>query len=116
MNRQDFTQRVLEAMEFDLTGQLWWRRDDNAGLMRFFIRLADGFMAYGADLEEITPENIAALEQAIADCRKVAQRDDLWGPDLFAARLRKKMPTLRYLITNDVPQSIQQLFREAAGC
>lgn len=90
---QAFTMRVLRAFaDIDLREELWWRFDDNT--LTFAVICNDVFAWAVADAEAITPDNVAVLEQAIADIRAISDAvpDLFHAGSLFAARVRKQRP------------------------
>jgi len=73
--------------------ELWWRTDGEFAPVRFFVTCNDLFWWGTGDAEDITPENVAALEQAVADCRAAHPNGrGSRGPELFCARIRGERP------------------------
>lgn len=84
-----FVLDVLKTVgDADLCGEVWWRCDGNYAPVTFLANCSDTFWWATADAEPITPENLAAFKQAIADC---GDREE-WAPALFAARVRGMRP------------------------
>ncbi len=95
-----FVARVLAVFDqYDQRDDLYWRCGAKWGggeyhsPASFFVNCSDVFYWGCADGEEITPDNIAMLEQAMADCEAV---DKVAGTCsaawLFAARVRQMRP------------------------
>lgn len=89
-----FIMSVLRLIaEYDMEGSLYWRCDGEYAPIKFFINCNDVFAWGCADSEEITPENLSALKQAIEDCNKIIPNyGPIYGGDLFCARTRKFRP------------------------
>jgi hypothetical protein len=66
---------------------LWWVRDDGPHM---YANVSDVFAWGGADAEDITPDTLPVLEQALADLKAIRQ-EHLVG-ELYAARIRKMRP------------------------
>lgn len=112
----EFMVRVLRATQFDNCDDLWWRTAGETGPdgpLQFFVRCSDTFAYACADLEEVTLENVAALEQAYADCRAVRRDEDMWGATLFVARIRRQVPIGQFMRLIENP-AIVALFTAAA--
>lgn len=96
----DFVRRLLELGEkYEMQGEIYWRCGPQYGggefndPASFFVNCNDLFWWACADLEEITPENIGVLEQALKDCDAVEPRlGSIYGPSLFACRVRGMRP------------------------
>ncbi|MEV7140732.1 hypothetical protein [Streptomyces tauricus] len=89
--RPDFITRVLELFSLshaDAYGELFWRVED--ATVHLSANVSDVFAWGGADSEPITPDTLAALEQAYADLKAVGGEDFL--ADLYAARQRGQRP------------------------
>lgn len=88
---------------------VWWRMDGEFAPVTFLLNCNDLFWWATADAETITPENLPALHQAVADVRAalgVAAEPDILDKDrweawwkapgyasaLFVARLRSMRP------------------------
>src|SRR5205814_9658982 len=80
-----FIYRVVNAAQ-DAGLELMWSADE--GVVHVAVNCNDTFFWGCADAEEITPENIATFEQAVAD---LLAHGHLAG-ELFAARVRKQRP------------------------
>lgn len=89
----DFLLRVMRCFN-DFEGPspdwLWWRTDEEYAPFTLFVKCSDTF-GNGADLEPLTPENIAEMERAVADCA-VDPVGSAYAPELFCARMRKMRP------------------------
>ena len=82
--------RVMSAFSAaDICDGLWWKFDD--GELRLFAIVNDVFAWGTADLEEITPERIPVLEQALDDLLTIGDHG-VELPDLYAARVRGMRP------------------------
>ena len=96
MSELDFIVRVLKV--FDMVNVadrdvLLWRTDGEYAPVMFFINCSDFFDWGCADGERVTRENVAELEQAIADAEAVDKiAGSIEGPLLFCARVRKRRP------------------------
>lgn len=79
--------------ETDCYSALFWRCEQ-PGTVSFFVNVNDTFHYSTADVERITPEDMSALRQAIADVRAITGRDsdNYDGMMLWAARKRKMRP------------------------
>lgn len=90
----EFVYRVLKATSFDYCDALFWRtdqdRDHDYAPIEIMVGCNDFFAWACADAEEVTPDNVSVLEQAIADCEAVD--DHVYGPLLFCARMRQCRP------------------------
>lgn len=86
--REAFINHVLRLVaRHDIHNSLFWTSD-----LKFCVNVNDVFWWGTGDAEEITPENINALEQAILDCEKACDIGEVYGGWLFAARNRKLRP------------------------
>jgi hypothetical protein len=93
----EFVMRVLRVFALfpnDIgSDSLMWRMDGKYAPITFFVVCSDTFHYATADAEQITPENICMLEQAVEDARAA---DDVVGvvyaPMLFCARVRGCRP------------------------
>lgn len=90
--------RVLAIWErADMTEMLYWRVDSPDDV-RMFATCSDLFYWATADLEEITPQDLPALEQTLEDLLAIDCTEEL--PHLFAARkrqLRPQAPCYKYI-------------------
>lgn len=92
-----FVRRVLAVYDgFDgpeAGGDLWWRVDGEYAPVTFFAICNDLFWWGTADLEAITPDNVGALERAMADCRSIDPVVGVCeGTGLFCCRVRGLRP------------------------
>ena len=88
-----FHLRLLGLFEkHELHDSLSWSVDGD--IVSFYVICNDLFdWAWAsADAEDITPENIDILEQALNDVASVSSYDVRWGVTLFATRVRKMRP------------------------
>lgn len=87
-----FVLRVLEIFgeEADLYGELFWRVGHPDPGLHLYALCNDVFWWGTADAEEITPENLPVLEQALVEVKDLGALNYL--PELFAARTRKMRP------------------------
>lgn len=107
-----FIRRVLETTQFWLCSSLFWRYDKDDELA-FFITCNDVFYWGTADVEELTPDNIAVLEQAISDVKDTNENAEEWATDLFCARIRGMRPQRPYFKYLDDKPKLQALFLAA---
>lgn len=92
-NLETYMLRVLKLYQrMDAFGELFWRTDGDFAPITFFAIQNDIFAWATADLEEITPENIAELERAVAEIEAIDPDELHWAPQLFSARIRKMRP------------------------
>lgn len=76
----------------DICSSLQWSISDK-GTVVFNTNANDLFAWGSADGEDVTPENLPLLEQAINEClARDAITGAIYGCDLFAARVRKMRP------------------------
>ncbi len=95
----------------DCHNELWWRVDD--GLIRFFAICSDWFAWATADLEEITPDDLALLRQTADDLAAIDEGYHL--STLYASRKRQMRPMRQvYTDANAISPAAAQLF-DAAG-
>ncbi len=80
--------RLFSLDETDGYNYLFWRCE-KPGEVEFFANVNDIFWWGTADLELITPEDLPAMRQAIADVRDINIYE--WS-NLWAARKRKMRP------------------------
>lgn len=137
----EFVSRVLHFVDMlndygDMSESIIWRTDGEYAPVTFFVLCNDLFYWATADLEQITPENVDALEQAILDVRRafgvenLSRKDDSTVPDywvrfekwysagsrgalLFCARMRKMRPQKPWF-DRCAPDELVPLF-EACG-
>lgn len=88
-----FVLRVLTAFaQVDAHGELFWRTDGKHAPVSFFANVNDVFWWACADLEAITPDNVAELERAVDDILALDGQGGAFVADLFAARVRGMRP------------------------
>ena len=88
-----FVFRVLRLFsENHKCDDLSWRMDGEYAPIRFYINCGDLFYWATADAEDLTPDNITIMEQAIEDCKKLVLWGTIYADSLFAARVRKMRP------------------------
>lgn len=90
----DYVMDMLKFIEEeDLGYQFWWRTDGAFAPITFFVNANDLFYWACGDAEEVTPDALPALKQAIADCKAIDPTDDAdVGCWLFTCRIRKMRP------------------------
>lgn len=81
---------ISSTQAADITSELLWYTRD--GRINVAANVSDVFAWGGSDCEDITPENLPVFQQAIADLRAIHPFDQLYAPELFAARLRGMRP------------------------
>ena len=102
-------ERVLRATAFGGTDSVWWRLDDKEEELELYINCNDAFYWGCADREEITPENIEALESA----KKALGADEHgFAGLLFCARVRELRP--QGALYGYIPEELWPLF-DACG-
>jgi hypothetical protein len=85
----EHTFRVLEMFDqADVREVLYWSVND--GVVRFWVICNDMFAWGCADAEDITDEDLPALEQAFTDAKEVGEVAEF--PTLYAARRRGMRP------------------------
>lgn len=88
----NFTHSVLALLaETDCYYAIWWRCDGKFAPVTFFVNCNDLFEWATADVEQLTPEDLPALRQAIADVGRSDEGNDL-GFLLWCARKRGMRP------------------------
>lgn len=86
----DFELSLLRLLaNHDAHDDLFW--NVSGDFVKFFINCSDVFWWATADLEQVTPENLHILKQSYEDA------GDIYGGDLFAARVRNMQPQDPYL-------------------
>lgn len=80
--------------EIDACGEIWWRTDGKFAPVTFLINCNDLFYWASADCEEVNPENIHILKQAIEDSKELT--DSHHALLLFCARVRNMRPQRPY--------------------
>lgn len=89
-----FIVRVLDLAARSGCMQLlrWQTRVENGRMeVAFAVDCTDLFSLGVPDVQALTPDNVVALEKALADVLKI-EADLYWGWYLFAARVRNKRP------------------------
>lgn len=81
---------VLRLTKSPNNGALMWAVDKDGSLW-VGVNCSDTFAWGCSDAEEITADNLPELQRAYADCAGI-QNGDIWAPDLFAARVRRRKP------------------------
>lgn len=91
----EFVLRVLSIFDgFDgpSNEQVWWRTDEEYAPITLFVNCNDTFFWGCSDCETITPENVAVLEQAVADAQAADKHGASHATELFCARVRNMRP------------------------
>lgn len=84
-----YIRRVLAIFaKADIHSELLWRFEGDH--VEFSANVSDVFAWGSADLEDITPDTLPALEQAYADLRAICAVEHT--AELFAARVRRMRP------------------------
>lgn len=112
----EFSLRVMRLMaEHDFwDGEIWWHPfREGEEPTKVFVSCNDLFLWACADCERLTPDNIATLEQAIADCSVLEKHSEEWGCLLFCCRQRAMRPQGAYY--KDMPLPLQPLFDACGG-
>lgn len=108
-----FFMRVMKIFDdIDEKDSLSWNTTSPAMPLQFSVMCSDTFDWASADAENLTPDNVGLLEQAIADVKPLGY--DMgegvhWGLILFCARVRGRRPMRQMRI----PENLQALFNEA---
>lgn len=103
---------LLRVFAFDDTEDLWWR-DDN-GVLSFYVRCSDTYWWATADLEDVGPEDLAALRQAKADLASDKDHSFLW-PTLWVSRKRSLRPMRAWYRALGLENSQAQVLFDACG-
>lgn len=86
-----FIHDVLKlARAGDFSGELLWYSDGER--ITISVDVSDVFAWGGADCEDVTPERLPVLAQAMADLKAIHPHDDMYTVDLYAARIRGERP------------------------
>jgi hypothetical protein len=86
-----FIRAVLRlALAGDFRSELLWCTDGQQ--VTVSVDVSDVFAWGCADAEDLTPERLPILAQAMADLRAVHPHDDMYTVDLYAARIRGMRP------------------------
>jgi hypothetical protein len=78
------------ALHADFRSELLWHSDGTT--ITVAVDVSDVFAWGGSDAEDLTPERLPLLAQAVADLRAIDPREDMYAVDLFAARIRGMRP------------------------
>jgi len=111
-----FVCRVLSIFDgFDRLSNddVWWRTDDEYAPITLFVNCNDLFFWGCSDCEEITPDNIELLEQAVKDVKALTGNNGD-ATAVFCCRARNMRPQNAWYSTNHFPAEIWPLF-DAAG-
>jgi hypothetical protein len=111
-----FVCRVLSV--FDGFGRLsnedvWWRTDGEYAPITLLVNCNDVFWWATSDCEEITPDNIEVLEQAVSDV-KAATGSNRCADWLFVCRVRAMRPQGACYDERYIPKPLWPLF-DACG-
>lgn len=91
----NFVRDVLSLLaETDCLLSIWWRCDGKFAPVTFFVNANDLFEWACADCERLTPEDLPALRQAIADVSAINETEKEQGFHLWVARKRGARPQL----------------------
>jgi hypothetical protein len=111
-----FFLRVMKIFDdLDARDSLWWNMRGAGVPLQFAVNCSNVF-DLGTDFEDLTPENLHILEQAIEDVRKnyhsvaggsMGEYD--WALWLFCARIRARRPASMF----SVPEDLRPLFNGA---
>lgn len=85
-----FIRRVLTAVDSFDCEELLWRVDGEQ--VKFMVKCSDVFAWGCADCEEVTPDNVAVLEQSYADTAAACKFGTIYAQELFCCRVRKMRP------------------------
>lgn len=112
----EFVCRVLSVFNgFDglSNDDVWWRTDDEYAPITLLVNCNDLFFWGCSDCEEVTPENISILEQAVKDVEAItgSQRH---ADQVFCCRVRGMRPQGACYDERYFPKPIWPLF-DAAG-
>lgn len=126
MNDKDILYEVAKLAQFNACESIWWRinadRSSEATGLRVLVDCSDVFEWGTADCEEVSVENLAVLQQAVADMRR-ATGSEYDGQSkaflLFCARVRQQRPQGAYYKcltgrTDEITVKIRDLF-DACG-
>lgn len=100
--------RVCRNFGYPACSQLWWRTDGEYAPVTLFISCNDLFAWATADEEPVTQENIAILEQAVADIQAITPDDPSLADLLFCCRVRGMRPQRPYYAY--IPDALHTLF------
>ena len=90
---EQFILEVLGLMaDTDCYSCIWWRCDGEYAPITFFVNCNDLFWWATADVEQVTPDDLPALRQAIAEVCEIDKHGAPEGFELWAARKRKMRP------------------------
>ena len=87
-NQLQFFKDFFTITAYEYCDDFYWTSENNE--IHVYVLCNDLFYWACGDTEEITPENLETLKQAIQDCE--AAGHGYWGPLLFACRARKMRP------------------------
>lgn len=91
---------------------LWWRTDGPYAPVTYFVNANDLVYWAVADAEMITPDNIEALEQSIADVNEFGVENSGYGAWLFVCRTHGMRPQGAFYKL--IPAALHPLF-DACG-
>lgn len=92
LGQADDVFRVLRIFaDTDSRSELHWIFDTD-GEIRLFAMCSDTFAWASADLEEITSDDVALLEQTAKDVLAIDYAATIYFPELYACRKRKMRP------------------------
>lgn len=92
MSDLDFVLDVLRiTSDYDARSDLWWHFDKD-GACSLAIQCSDVFWWATCDAEQIKDSNIEILRQSFADAVAAHPHGDMYGAELFCARVRGMRP------------------------
>lgn len=83
---------------------LYWKVEGDE--IRLWVNCSDWFFWATADMEEVSPEDVPALEQALDDLLRIQAAEYLG--DLFVSRKRRLRP--QKACYKDMPEAVKPLF------
>jgi len=102
--------RIFNGFDGPSSDGLWWRTDEEYAPVKLFVECNDLFYWGCSDCEELNDENIADLEAAAEDCKKLTKK---WRDAhlLFCCRQRKMRPQKPYF--GYIQEEVKPLFYAA---
>ena len=84
------------------------------GVVTTWVNCSDVFFWGTADFEQVTAENIIELERACSDAQAAGDFNEVYGPELFCARVRKMRPQGAWYKGDADSKALRELF-DACG-